>query len=802
MDQSPMLGSFLPPARTLLAKLAASLGCPLRMHCVGHYAGGSENAMAPPSHPRFEKTLPLRRRLFLLAAVGILPTALMSGIGLYVLALQQRAQAERVGVELARAVATGVDASLRSSISVLESLATADSLDRGDVPAFYEHARRALVTQPEWVAVVLADPRGARLVDTRVSFGLALPPLSDPDSFDRAVRTRAPTVGSLVQDRAGIMLFRVRVPVLDGGTLRYVLTAVVNPGAIRDVVNRQRVPPDWVISIFDANGLRVARSRAHEENVGGRASPSLQALMADGSSEGFGVTYTLEGARIYTPYTRLTPSGWSVALGIPASLVETGAYRSLAVYGGGILLSIAVGAAAALGVARSITRPIGHLRAAAQALGRGQPLSPPDTAIQEIRDVATELTTAAAERARGEEEREALLENERDARETAEAADRAKDQFLAVLSHELRTPHNAVYGWARMLQSGQVHGADTARALDAIVRNANVQVQLIDDLLDVSRIVTGKLRLDVRPVDVAAVVQEAVDAVRPAADAKAIRLQTVLDPRAGSVTGDPARLQQVLWNLLMNAVKFTPEQGRVQLQLQRINSHVEIIVSDTGHGIAPDMLPFVFDRFRQSDSSSTRTHGGLGLGLALVKHLVELHGGTVVAQSAGEGQGATFIVTLPLAIADIPAGPLPALIPARRQPTLPLATATLHGLKVLVVDDDPEAVMLVESVLVEAGATVKTCLAAAKAFEVLQWWHPDVLVSDIEMPGEDGYSLISRVRALNAEDGGKTPAVALTAYGRMQDRMRSLAAGYSMHVPKPVDPGELTTIIASLAARR
>jgi signal transduction histidine kinase len=747
-------------------------------------------------------TVPLRRRLFLLAAVGILPMAIVSGIGLYVLAEQQRTQVGRVGLELTRAVATAIDAELRSSISVLESFSTTITLDRGDLPGFYERARRVLETQPTWAAIMLADTNGTRLVDTRYGHGPAMPPIDDRDSFDRTVRTRAPTVGNLARSAQGVLLFPVRVPVLRGGELRYVLSALVKPQEIQEVVTRQRAPDDWVISIFDANGLRVARSRAPSENLGGRASSSLQALMAGGTPEGFGITYSLEGERIYTPYSRLIATGWSSAVGIPASLVEGAAYRSLAVYGGGLLLSIALGGLAALWIARSINRPIADLRAAALALGRGEAMSAPDTAIREIRDVAAQLLTAAAERTRSEAQREVLLGKERQARASAEAADRAKDEFLAVLSHELRTPLNAVYGWARMLQSGQIRGAQAAGALEAIVRNANVQVQLIDDLLDVSRIISGKMRLDVRSVDLAAVVEEALAAVTPAADAKGIRVQKVLDPRCGSITGDSARLQQVLWNLLMNAVKFTPKGGRIQAHLQRVNSHVEIVVSDTGQGIAPAMLPFVFDRFRQADSSSTRTQGGLGIGLALVKHLVELHGGTVVAQSSGEGAGSTFIVKLPLPVAEIPVGLVP-----RAHPSAPSADALpgvvrLDGLRVVVVDDDPEAVALVEAILAGVGATVRTCLDARGALQTLRQWRPDVVVSDIEMPVEDGYSLIRKVRALDPEEGGRTPAVALTAYGRTQDRMRSLAAGYNMHVSKPVDPGELTTIIASVAARR
>jgi len=387
------------------------------------------------------------------------------------------------------------------------------------------------------------------------------------------------------------------------------------------------------------------------------------------------------------------------------------------------------------------------------------------------------------------------------AREAADTANRAKDEFLATLSHELRTPLNAVYGWAHMLRAGQIRDEAAERALEAIIRNANAQVQLIDDLLDVSRVIAGKMRLDVRAVDLKAVIEAALDAVRPAAAAKEVRLQSVLDSNAAPMMGDPARLQQVVWNLLMNAVKFTPKGGRVQVHLLRINSHVEIVVSDTGQGIAPEVLPFIFDRFRQGDSSSTRAQTGLGLGLALVKHLAELHGGSVGAQSGGEGKGATFIVKLPLSIAQLPTEPAARGHPTAMPPGAALHAVRLDGIRVLVVDDDQDALDLASALLGAAGATVRTCRAASVALGLLPQWRPDVLLSDIEMPGEDGYAFIRKVRALDADRGGKTPAVAITAYGRAQDRMLSLTAGYNMHVPKPVDPGELTTIVASLAGR-
>jgi signal transduction histidine kinase/ActR/RegA family two-component response regulator len=746
-------------------------------------------------------SVPLRRRLFLLAASGIVPLVVMSAIGFAALARQQRHQAEIVGREFAQALATAVDAELQRSVAVLLSTATTVALDRNDLAGFHERAQRVVGTQPSWTAVTLADPSGKVLVDSRVRYGIPPPPIVDRPSFDRVVRTHTPVAGNLDKSPQGEFVFPVCVPVIWEGTLRYVLTAVAKPDGILTVITRQQLPDDWIISIFDANGRRVARSRAHDANLGGQASKDLQAILAGPAAEGVGQTVDLEGNRNYASFSRLKDSGWTAVPGIPAALIEAGIYRSLAIQGLGIGLSIMAGIFVAVWVARSINRPIGELRAAARALGRREPMQPPDTPIQEIRDVTAAIVTAADDLTRGAVQREELLVKERHARETAEAAVRAKDEFLAVVSHELRTPLNAVYGWARMLQSDQVQGADAARALEAIVRNADVQVQIIDDLLDVSRIISGKMRLDVRSVDPAAAVEAALDAVRPAAEAKTIRIQKVLDPRAGPVTGDPARLQQVLWNLLMNAVKFTPKGGRVQVHLQRINFHIEIVVSDTGQGIAPEILPYVFDRFRQADSSSTRAHQGLGLGLALVKHLVELHGGAVVAQSAGEGTGATFVVTLPLTIAAIPEDALPRVHPSASSIAPLAALVRLDGLRVLAVDDDPEAGALTAAILARAGADVRTCFSAPEALRILRQWHPDVLVSDIEMPDEDGYALIRKVRGLSAEDGGKTPAVALTAYGRPQDRTRSITAGYTMHVPKPVDPREMTAIIASVAGR-
>ncbi|MFL6209471.1 MAG: PAS domain S-box protein [Pyrinomonadaceae bacterium] len=406
----------------------------------------------------------------------------------------------------------------------------------------------------------------------------------------------------------------------------------------------------------------------------------------------------------------------------------------------------------------------------------------------------------AAQRARAEAEQSAE-EKERLYRE-AQESNRLKDEFLATVSHELRTPLTAIMGWAHMLRTGEL-GSDSARkAIETIERNARAQSQLIDDLLDVSRIITGKLRIDVRQVDPNSFVEAAIEAVRPAAEAKGVRVQKIMDTGVTSVSGDPVRLQQVVWNLLSNAIKFTPRGGKVQVRLERVNSHIEIAVNDTGAGIAPGFLPHVFDRFRQADQRTTRQHGGMGLGLAIVRHLVELHGGTVRAESAGEGQGSTFTVLLPVAPVYQTAVEGVRVHPAARD-TLPSFDCAdrLDGLKVLVVDDEPDTRELLQAGLGQCGADVTVAASAAEALEAMQMVTPDLLISDIGMPGEDGYELIRRVRTLPDESISRVPAIALTAYARVEDRMQALRAGYQMHVPKPVEMAELVAVAASLARR-
>ena len=401
------------------------------------------------------------------------------------------------------------------------------------------------------------------------------------------------------------------------------------------------------------------------------------------------------------------------------------------------------------------------------------------------------------------DERAALLEAERAARDDAERASRLKDEFLATLSHELRTPLNAILGWSQILRRGRmddVHAVE--EGLDVIERNARIQVQLIADLLDMSTIISGKVRINVQRVSLPEVVDAAMASARPSAEAKGIRLQTVLDPEAGPVSGDPDRLQQVLWNLVSNAIKFTPKGGRITVTLSRVNSHLELSVSDTGKGIPRGFLPFVFDRFRQADASTTRVHGGLGLGLSIVKSLVELHGGTVEVESPGEGQGTTFTVSVPLA-------PLVArdvdearVNPARESRPPPDGDCErIDGVKVLVVDDEQDGRELVKRLLEQCGAEVTTAGSSGEALVVLERLKPDVLLTDIGMPHEDGYELLRKVRDLPTSHGGGVPAAALTAFARSEDRTRAIRSGFQIHISKPVEPRELVAVVANLAGR-
>jgi signal transduction histidine kinase/ActR/RegA family two-component response regulator len=399
---------------------------------------------------------------------------------------------------------------------------------------------------------------------------------------------------------------------------------------------------------------------------------------------------------------------------------------------------------------------------------------------------------------------EESLHREQLARQQAESADRLKDEFLATVSHELRTPLSAILGWAAMLNMGELEESSTRNGLQVIERNAKAQAEIIGDILDMSSIITGKLRIDARPVELSGVVQSAVNTLQLAAKAKHITVSIELDGEAGFAAGDPDRLQQIVWNLVANAIKFTPDDGKVEVRLKRVDSSVELRVSDNGIGISREFLPHVFERFRQADSSTTRQHSGLGLGLAIVRHLVELHGGTVSAESQGPGRGSVFTVLLPVSTDR----QLPSDEKAQLQSRLDsdqtesaIERPDLSGLRVLLVDDEPDTLEVLRVVLTQFGAEVRGEISTADALKTFLQWKPDVLVSDLGMPEEDGYALIEKVRALTPEQGRDIPAAALTAHVRDDDRVLALAKGYQVHIKKPVDPVRLAAAVASLGKK-
>ena len=721
----------------------------------------------------------LRRRLLLLAGAGVLPLALTAGLALLALFDEQRRQAERSGIEITRALSTAIDAELGRSVAVLRAIALGPALQSRDMKRYHQTLVRILATRPDWVTITLADPAGNQLANARRAFG-PLPKVLDLPSLEEAVRTGAPFIGRLSK---GLQEFAVpvRVPVMQDGEVRYVLTAAVRPESFVEVLGRQKLPADWVVSVFDASGVRIARSRQHDEYLGKPPAPSLLALMQQGGAEGSGMTYALEGEEIYTAYSRSGVTRWTVAIGIPPSAVELGARRSLVAYGGGLALSLGLGALAALLMARGIILPMGWLRSAAQALGRREQVVPPRTRLVEIREVGSALAAAAAERARYEHEREELLRREREARSAAEAASRSKDEFLAMLGHELRNPLGAISNAARLLEHPGADREATQRAREIISRQSDHLARLTDDLLDAGRAVMGKISLQRRPVDLAALTSTALATLRSAGRTANHRLMQTLEPVW--VDGDPIRIEQILSNLVINAAKYTPLPGTIRVSVRRENGDAVLRVADDGIGMSEDLLAHAFDLFVQGERGLDRTHGGLGIGLTLVRRLAEMHGGSVSARSGGTGKGSELTVRLP-------ATDPPAPVPERA----PRASPALHR-NVLVIEDNDDARETLRRLLELAGHRATSAADGAAGLAAALLGKPDVVLIDIGLPKMDGYEVARRIRATAGD--WKPFLVALTGYGLPEDRSRALEAGFDAHLIKPVNHETLETLLSA-----
>lgn len=722
------------------------------------------------------KSVPLRRRLLLLVAAAIAPIALVSGLALLAFFDQQRDQAHRAGLEITRALATAVDAELRRTISVLEVLATAPQLDTDDLASFLARSQRWLATQPQWRMILLFTPDGTPLMNTRVT-AAPLPGLVERESFERVVHERRPVVGDLARGFRGEWGVPIRVPVERAGQLRYVLTAVITPDAFIELMQRQRLPSDWVVSIFDAKKQRLARSR-DAQYLGAQPAPTLKALLASGAAEGTGFTGTVEGDRVYTAYTRLSDPSWTIAIGVPPYVVESGAWRSLAVYGGGVLLSLALGLFVAFRVARSVNRPMAQVRVAANALGRGEPVQPVTSDIDEIREVADALVASSERRRRHEAEREELLKSEQSARTFAEAANKSKDEFLAMLGHELRNPLGAISNAASLLQDARTPEDTRQQARDIIVRQVGHLARLTDDLLDAARALRGKIVLDRQPLDLAALAAQGLRTLKAARRTGRHRIVEELEP--AWVDADAIRLDQILSNLVGNAVKFTPPGGTIRVRVAREGDAAVLRVSDTGVGLSPEFAPRVFDLFVQGESDLDRSLGGLGIGLTLVRRLTEMHGGSVSVHSEGRGQGSEFVVRLPAIEAPV-VEPAPEKSREAGPPR-----------EVLLVEDNEDARETLKLLLELAGHRVHVEADGQSGLDTALAIKPDIMLVDIGLPRMSGYEIARRIRLA----GEPNPyMIALTGYGAPEDRDRALEAGFDAHVVKPVDFNALTEVL-------
>ena len=710
----------------------------------------------------------------------VAPLGVLSALSLQRAWARQRANIDRQNVATARAISVAIDTEVETTTAALEVFAALHAFDVPDLAAFDSLARRLIVRQHDWSSIILADAN---------DHVLAAFPDSDTDVIGSAtagwartvIASGKPLVSNLftVTDVRRGYFVMIAVPVIRDGRARLALGARVRSDSLSAILRAQQAPPNISVALVGSDNRSVARSPRENEYVGTPARAALVVAATD-RMEGSWATVSREGVATYAAFSRSAKTKLLVAIAEPREDVDGPVRRLLWLLAGAWVLILAVGAGVGLLFGQAVVRAMQSASTAANALARGEPVAPAPSRIAEIDDLAKGL-------------REAAMTLEARNRERDEAS-RLKDEFLMTISHELRTPLTAIYGWSRMLSGGQLHEPQRERAMVAIERNAKALGQLVNDLLDVSRVVSGKLRLDVQPVAAPDVVAAAIDAIRPAAMAKNIAVTTAIGSGELTVSGDAGRLQQVIWNLLSNAVRFTPNGGRIDVEVARTADTVSIAVRDSGAGIAADFLPHVFERFRQGGAGTTRTHGGLGLGLAIVRHLVELHGGTVRAENNASAPGATFHVALP---ARAPASAEQHALHRWPLDDRRKAPVRLDGVQVLVADDDLNSRELLVAVLEAAGAEVRAAASAEDALMLLDTWSPDVLLSDIEMPGEDGYTLMRKVRALSGQRG-HIAAVAVTAHARQEDRARAFDAGFEWHLAKPIDPTELVSVIVSL----
>ena len=730
-----------------------------------------------PSRPRL--TFSLRHLLIMLTAIGLLPLALLGAWSIHAAGQYQQREQERLMLDLARALSSAVDAELDGAVAMLTSLGRADTLRDGDLTGFYDVASALSKAQPDWLGVILTDDSGKILLRTMDLYGVRAGPAADPGSLREVLDTRQPVVGHITRGVRGRAAFPVRVSAIGRNGKQYTLTAVILPDRMLRLIERQKVPGSAVTAIRDSSRLLVARSQDQAARVAGAPSASLLALIRKFGPEGFGIARTTEGIDASTAYTTSSRYGWMVVVGRPSDELRAAANSHMSMYGAGIALSLLVCIGLALLLSNRLVATIKALQQNAAALGSGEPLMLAPSAIAEIELIGSALQQAERQRSAQERERQLLLDtlnqtlsSHQAALAHAKDAGRAKDEFLAVLGHELRNPLSPIVTSLDLLDLRDDVASRKERGV--MRRQVDHLRRLVDDLLDVSRIVSGKLQLDARPVNLADVVRHAV----AAAPGQRVALSA---PDAVWVMGDDSRLTQVLNNLLSNAERFGSSATSVTLYAD--DDYARLVVSDNGIGMSEELIARVFEPFHQAPQSLARRTGGLGLGLAIVRKIVDLHGGRVIASSAGEGAGSQFEVTLPLAESF------------DNEPSA-IEPVVVMGLRPLLVDDNVDAADAGAAVLELLGHQVRVAHTGAAALDAVRQEMPDVAILDIGLPDMSGYALASAIRQL----AGAAPLrlVALTGYGQKEDVERAFTADFDLHLTKPATLDDLQRATAPL----
>lgn len=728
---------------------------------------------------------PLGRRLFFTIVVGLLPVAALAFYALFQSAQGQKEDIIESAQGTMRAIVSAVDAELTSSLASLDALAGSPRLASGDIAGFDSEARELLARRPLWSNIVLTTPDAEQVMNTYVPFGTTLQKSGYPESIEEIVGRGEPGVSDVIFSRVlDTYTFAAHVPIRRDGHIVYVLTAVMRPDSLQQILRVQQVPENAVVGIFDRRYNVVARSLNQTRSLGKPASPGLIEVLKQGYQSGWQQTVTMEGVPVYTVYYRSPVTGWSAAIGLPRDSLDGPILRSFLMLGGLLLASVAIGIVSALLVSRAITKPMQQLKTAAEAMGHGESPATPASDLPEIREVAAALVFA-------HEQREALLGAERKARDlehearmAAERASRLKDEFLAMLGHELRNPLAAISSASHVLEAAldKPNAQPLIESATAIVRRQSQHLaRLTDDLLDAGRVVLGRIQLDRHPLDLAALVQNCVDTLRNSNrlgnHALTLSLTRVW------VDADATRLDQIVSNLLTNAVKYTPSPGKIDVRLERVGHQALFRVRDSGIGIEPELMPRIFDLFVQGERAPDRSQGGLGIGLTLVRRLAELHGGKVEVASAGAGKGSEFTVCLPTieeSQATAAVNDLAIPVPPR---------------KIVIVEDNPDVRLGLRQLLEVGGHTVSEAPEGRAGIELVLREKPDIALIDIGLPLLDGYAVARELR--NRADARSVRLIAMSGYGSPEDIRTGLQAGFDSYLVKPIDPAKLRELIAN-----